>query len=530
MKTQTHLLYAVLLLFSSIISLAIAIYTFKHGKHNAVAKSISFFMASSAWWAFSYAIHWLKFLPPYNLIGLYSSYLGVVTLPIAYLSFVLYFTGKAAFLTTRVKLLLTVEPVVTLVLLFTDKFHGLFFGTGKNLSADSILEGGIAFWGNIAYSYIIILIAFILLVRFTNKSSQKQKKQLYLIIIGSLVPWLSSFISLAKISPVPDIDLTPFAFTISGIAFAYSVFKLNLLKIIPIAREKLIEVMTDGVLVVDSSNNIIDINPAACKLLGLTRNSMGKNAVLLFQGSRKIVNQLKKVDSGQFEVFLENYNQIYLDIRIETLTSDRNNSSGRLVILRDITEQKLAELEMKKVNKALQNQLIKVASLKEKLHKQAIRDPLTGIFNRRYLEEFLEKVLKRAKYSKTQVCLLMMDIDNFKEVNDSFGHKAGDEVLRKLGLLLTENTRAPGDIACRYGGEEFVIVLPEMDKSAALKRAEELRNQFMQLDYSFAQEKPTTISIGVAVFPDDGQTGEEVLDAADKALYAAKDLGKNQVL
>ena len=373
-KTQTHLFYAVILLLSSIISIAIAIYTFKHCKHNSVAKSISFFMVSSAWWAFSYAIHWLKFLPPYDLIGLYSSYLGVVSVPAAYLSFVLYFTGKAAFLTNRIKLLLAIEPVATLMLLFTDRYHGLFFGQGKSLSPDSILEGGTAFWVNVIYSYIIILIAFILLVRFANKSSKEKKTKLRLIVIGSLIPWLSSFISLAKISPIPDIDLTPFAFTISGIAFAYSVFKLNLLKIIPVAREKLIEVMTDGVFVVDAKNRIQDINPAACKLLGLGDDSVGKSAETLFRGSREIVDQLKDVHNGQFEVFLKNYNKIHLDIRIETLTSDSKNSSGRLVILRDITEKKLAELEMQKVNKALQRQLIKVASLKEKLHEQAIAD------------------------------------------------------------------------------------------------------------------------------------------------------------
>ena len=123
-----------------------------------------------------------------------------------------------------------------------------------------------------------------------------------------------------------------------------------------------------------------------------------------------------------------------------------------------------------------------------------------------------------------------MDIDNFKDVNDSYGHKAGDEVLKKVGLLLKENTRSTGDIACRYGGEEFVVVLSEIDKTTAFKRAESLREQFLQLNFSFNQNAAITISIGVAAFPGDGRTGEEILDAADKALYIAKDLGKNQVV
>lgn len=488
-------------------------------------------MVSSAWWAFCYAIHWFKFLPPYNLIGLYASYLGVVTVPAAYLSFVLCFTGKASILTTRVKLLLAIQPVLTLILLFTDKYHGFFFGGGGNQTPDSILEGGFAFWGNVFYSYLIILTAFILLIKFAYKSSHKQKKQLRFIVIGSLIPWLTNFISLAKISPLPGIDLTPFAFTISGFAFAYSVFKLNLLKILPIAREKLIEVMSDGVFVVDTHNHILDINPAACNLLGITKKSVGKDAESLFRGSKEIVDQLKKVKTGQCEIFLKNYNKKHMDVRIETLKSDRNIISGRLIIFRDITEQKLAELKMKKINVALQKQLIEVATLKEKLHEQAIRDPLTGIFNRRYLEQFLVKMLNKATHSGKHICILMMDIDNFKEVNDSFGHKAGDEVLRKLGLLLKEKTRADNDIACRYGGEEFILVLPDIDETTALKRAEELREQFMKLDFSFTDKAlSTTISIGIAFFPENGQSSEEVLNAADKAMYIAKDMGKNQVV
>jgi diguanylate cyclase (GGDEF)-like protein/PAS domain S-box-containing protein len=168
--------------------------------------------------------------------------------------------------------------------------------------------------------------------------------------------------------------------------------------------------------------------------------------------------------------------------------------------------------------------------LKESLKNQSICDPLTGLFNRRYMEESLEREFSRANRSKTTVAIIMMDIDHFKRFNDTFGHQAGDTLLRSLGDLLKRNTRGQ-DIACRYGGEEFAIVLSDSNLTGALQRAEILRQQVKQLNVEYAGQLlgAVSVSIGVALFPDHGTTMGDVLRASDQALYCAKREGRDRV-
>ena len=168
--------------------------------------------------------------------------------------------------------------------------------------------------------------------------------------------------------------------------------------------------------------------------------------------------------------------------------------------------------------------------LKESLKNQSICDPLTGLFNRRYMEESLEREFSRANRNKSSVAIVMMDLDHFKLFNDTFGHQAGDALLRTLGDFLKRNTRGQ-DIACRYGGEEFALVLTDSNLTGALRRAEVLRGQIKQLSVEYAGQLLGTVSvsIGVALFPDHGATMSDVLRASDQALYAAKREGRDRV-
>jgi diguanylate cyclase (GGDEF)-like protein/PAS domain S-box-containing protein len=188
-------------------------------------------------------------------------------------------------------------------------------------------------------------------------------------------------------------------------------------------------------------------------------------------------------------------------------------------------ERQLAEVLAKQVALALGN-----LKLKESLRNQSICDPLTGLFNRRYMEESLEREFSRANRNKTTVAIVMMDLDHFKRFNDTFGHQAGDALLRTLGDFLRRNTRGQ-DIACRYGGEEFAIVLTDSNLPGAIQRAEILRQQVKQLSVEYAGQLlgAISVSIGVALFPDHGTTMGDVLRASDQALYCAKREGRDRV-
>jgi diguanylate cyclase (GGDEF)-like protein/PAS domain S-box-containing protein len=166
--------------------------------------------------------------------------------------------------------------------------------------------------------------------------------------------------------------------------------------------------------------------------------------------------------------------------------------------------------------------------LRETLRSQAIRDPLTGLFNRRYLEETMERELNRVKRQGTSLGVIMMDLDHFKAYNDTFGHSAGDELLSALGILLKSHIRGE-DIACRYGGEEFLVILPGASMEIALERAESLRQAVKEMHQHHQGLKPTTLSSGVAVYPDHGDTGLQLIQSADAALYRAKKAGRDRV-
>ena len=169
--------------------------------------------------------------------------------------------------------------------------------------------------------------------------------------------------------------------------------------------------------------------------------------------------------------------------------------------------------------------------LKERLRYQAIRDPLTGLFNRRYLEESLVRDLKRTHRRGLPLSVLMIDVDHFKAFNDRHGHQGGDAVLAALGTLLKSKCRSE-DIACRFGGEEFTLVLPEMDLAAAEQRAEEVRAAVatMEAKHLGAALPPVTVSIGIAGSPVHGDDPGEIVRLGDLALYAAKRAGRDRVV
>ncbi len=169
--------------------------------------------------------------------------------------------------------------------------------------------------------------------------------------------------------------------------------------------------------------------------------------------------------------------------------------------------------------------------LREALRFQAARDPLTSLFNRRYLEESLERELSGAKRHGSSVGVMMIDMDHFKRFNDEYGHEAGDYVLKQLGITLRQSIRRE-DIPCRYGGEEFVLVLPDSSLEDTAARAQDLCERTRRLDLRHA-DRPlgtATVSIGVSSFPDHGDAGEDLLAAADQALYRAKSGGRDRVV
>ncbi len=166
--------------------------------------------------------------------------------------------------------------------------------------------------------------------------------------------------------------------------------------------------------------------------------------------------------------------------------------------------------------------------LNEILKIRSTRDVLTGLYNRIYLEELLEKDLQRAKRKNSSVAIVMMDLDHFKNVNDRYGHESGDIVLKQVSSLITLRLRT-SDVACRYGGEEIVIILYDISVENVLEKINELKLSISELEFHFADLLKITASFGIAMFPEHGDDVQQIIKAADGSLYVSKKLGRNRI-
>jgi diguanylate cyclase (GGDEF)-like protein/PAS domain S-box-containing protein len=204
-------------------------------------------------------------------------------------------------------------------------------------------------------------------------------------------------------------------------------------------------------------------------------------------------------------------------VDIEAYGSVMDIDGRRMLIslVMDVTERTRAERELQ--------------ALQERLREQSTHDALTGLYNRRFLEESLLRELLAAGRHGHPVSVIMGDLDHFKAVNDRHGHLAGDAVLRVFGELLKRHARG-SDVYCRYGGEEFLLVMPDMAQDKAVERAGQLCRAMAATPVLFGEVLiPVTASFGVATFPHDGRTGDALIAAADRAMYAAKAAGRNRV-
>jgi diguanylate cyclase (GGDEF)-like protein/PAS domain S-box-containing protein len=279
------------------------------------------------------------------------------------------------------------------------------------------------------------------------------------------------------------------------------------------------------------------VNQWFCDMLGVSASE-------IYQDSRKAFS---KIHPDEFDTFVQLNREVMKSkrpfkwegkfiidgkirwFRIEFLPEAQDN--GDLIwsgIQTDITDRKRVEEALRKANTLLENRVSEIEALQAQLRDQAIRDYLTGLFNRRYLDETMEREIARATREAHRISVVLIDIDHFKGINDTYGHPAGDMVLIELAKMLKENSRM-SDIACRYGGDEFVVVMPNANSDQAYKRAEEWRNIFARKKFVSEDRKfKTTLSIGIATFSLHASSAIGVFQAADQALYQSK-LHNNRV-
>ena len=525
--------YVGFLIVSAAVTAGIGVYAFRRRDARS-AKSVIALMTVSTWWTAFYAIvvatsdlvvkdFWFRIM-----------YMGVIPVPTVFLIFTFQFAGCGRWVTPRTIALLSIEPLVMAVLVWIQPEHGVLAGAfdthfvrAFDPSASGQFSIGYGFQIQSAYALFLAAISYVFLAWGVLRAPSFYRKQSAILFAGSFAVIGLNIFSIAYALPHYRIDVTWFGFLVLGLLMAYSLRGQGLLDLLPVARHEVVEAMPDGVVVVDVHHRAIDINPAAKQMLRIdTAVRLGASVLVFFPAWRDLLGQQKTDAAFSREIQLgQNQDPAeYISVQATPLRDKRNTLNGWIVVLRDITRIKTVEAE-------LRAQLENNEALRRTLQEQAIRDGLTGLYNRRFLEDSLARELERAARADAPLTVCLLDLDGFKAINDTYGHGVGDQVLKELAAVLKSQTRR-ADVACRYGGEEFVILMPGTALHTGLERADALRCRF-QSQTVMTQDGDTIrpcFSAGVACFPAHGDTAWALLHAADQALYAAKDSGRNRVL
>ncbi|MCB9421785.1 MAG: PAS domain-containing protein [Ardenticatenaceae bacterium] len=357
-----NIFYSTLLFLAAVISIVVAIIVWRR-RFAPGGLALVAFMLGMACWSGTYALYWAN-LYPAGHFWLDATYVGVVAVVPAFFIFVLRFTHNDHWLSRPLLALLIIQPILTLIILWTDPWHGLFFAGLRDITASTIYTGGPWFWVNIIYAYSINLLGVLLLTKSLFASQALYRRQIGLVLLATLIPWIVNIAILVRLIPLPELDLTPLAFTLTGIILAYSLFQYRFLDVVPIARDKLIENMKDGVLVVDNQERVVDHNLALQKLLGLkTASLIGQKAAELFPIWPQLRVNPEEEDNIRQEIVMSGPPAQHLNVQLIRLRDRQQKEQGKLIILRDITTRKQLEQEREALISTLQETLGQVKTL-----------------------------------------------------------------------------------------------------------------------------------------------------------------------
>jgi PAS domain S-box-containing protein len=342
-------LYLVPLFLASSISGALAIYTWRH-RQTPGAIPFTIMMAALFEWGLIYILELAATDLPTKMLFRTITFIGVLTTPTTWFLFALEYTSNRPWITRQRLLLLSIMPLATFIMILTNESHGLFWATqelatvGPYLVIDSI--NGAGFWVHAMYSYILLLIGAILIIRNILRWPRQYRGQIVAVLLSLAAPWLANALTIFKILPIP-IDLTPFAFTITGIGMAYALLRQRMLDLVPIARDVVIDSMKDGMIVIDTNDRIVDINLVARKILGITDEPqpIGEPLDETLGQFRHLFERYQHVTEAEDEIELEEGGkQRWYEFTLSPLRDDRNQRIGQLIITRDITERKYTEI------------------------------------------------------------------------------------------------------------------------------------------------------------------------------------------
>jgi len=493
-------LYVLPLVVAAIISAALALYVWRR-RPAPGAVPFTLLMLAVAEWTLAYALELGSADLPSKHLWAKVQYLGIAFVPVMWLVFALQYTRYEKWLTRRYLALLSIVPCFTLLLVWTNDVHGLIWSSVKLDNSGSFLmldltHGG-GFWVYTAFSYLAVLLSTFLLVRMLVRSPHLYRGQASALLIGALAPWTGNVLYVSGLSPIPCLDLTPFAFTFTGLAVAWGLFRFQLLEIVPVARDAVIESMGDAVIVLDMQNRVVDFNPAAQRLTGRPASeTLGRPITQVLSGWPDLVEHYRGVTEARTEIVLGEGEAVqHFDLHISPLCDRRDRLTGRLVVLRDITERK-SEEEMRSRYEFIVNTSMEFMTLVDSDYVyEAVNEPYNKAHGKTR-EEILGKKVAEIWGEDVYETIIRECLDKCFE--GEVVHYTGWFDFSALGLRCMDVTYYPyyGDAG---GVTHAVVVSRDTTERQRVEDALQLRNRELTMLYEAATAVSTSLSLSAVL-------------------------------
>ena len=476
------------------------------------ARWFGIMMIIIAIWSFSIAGGMLSPTETISVRWATGMIFGLCFVPVAFLLFVINFTGMEERFQWWKFVLVLIIPVLTLIVYLVPAWRILLIEevtyiqhSGYIVNVDWIF--GPFFPITFGVATLALLIADIYLLRYSLQWSRSARGKMLLVILATFAPLFTSIAMAINLFPNIKGNLNVFGFSIMGILMGFVIFIDRILQLRPIAAQQLMNDMQDPLVVFDHEWNLVECNPAAEQVFGGCQGVLPADQLIqAIKGSPSDQSSTRR----QRFVYQKDDKKLHFDISISPLIA-RGSTVGFSLLLRDVTEliNSMNQLEM-----------------------MATTDPLTGLYNRRFYHLEGERLYEQSIRYHHPICVMVLDIDRFKDINDQFGHAAGDQVLVQVADLLRSTVRKV-DIAARFGGDEFIVLLPESTSEIGVVLAERLQECLDANHFDLGGASiQISFSFGIAsCHPGEGHMPslDELVREADLKLYEAKHEGRNQI-
>jgi len=450
----------------------------------------------------------------HRVLAMKLGYTALLLMPVTWIAFAICYTQRQMHLSRLSLNALCFVPVISVSLAVTNQWHHLIWRDSAPLHSIGFATLAKSFgpWYMVQFvvSAVMVTVATTILAYALAQTTQRAKPVLTVVLAPVLVSGASLF-SMSPYNPQPGVDFTSLGFAAAALLVDRGLLRYGALETIPLLRDRVLEKLIEGVVVVNQAGQIIDINSAALTLLGAGRSQLSNARLEAFLDGFAL-DELMRPGRESLEVTLSG--RTY-DVTGSVL--DISDPESHIVLVfRDVTTRRETE-------RALRN-------AQHQLERLAHTDPLTGLHNRRYFMLRLREEIERSSRHDKCLSVLLFDLDHFKQVNDRYGHEAGDQVLQAVAIAAAKITRV-SDVVARIGGEEFALLLPETHREGAMNLAGRLRGAVAAAKIRTAEGRSVSVtaSVGVATVHRVPKEPREVLKLADDALYQAKRAGRNAV-